>query len=72
MNELCATLTGGCTHAYTLGGLHGAAMSPIAKCKYYCCTWDGLDKLKTMLNGAAGVCSALPIRNAETNEWNAH
>ena len=45
-------------------GLHGAAMSPIAKCKYYCCTWDGLDKLKTMLNGAAGVCSALPIRNA--------
>ena len=39
-------------------------MSPIAKCKYYCCTWDGLDKVKTVLNGAAGVCSALPIRNA--------
>ena len=43
-------------------------MSPMAKCKYYCCTWDGLDKMKTVLNGIAGACSALPIRH----EWNAH
>lgn len=61
---LYRTLTGACTHTHSLDGLYCAVMSPIAKCKYYCCTWDGLDKLKTVLNTGAGACSALPIRNA--------